>query len=314
MKKYILFFILLLSLPVTGGTQDVHVGIFLNDIINVDLKTNTYTADFYLWFRWQGEHDPSETFEFVNAYEAWTHTVEKSFEKPQKKGGSLYQAFHVNGSFHAPFNLRAYPLDRQQLIFALEDRSLEHSQIRYITDENASSFRKDIIVPGWILFEQQEKSSPYTYPTTFGDLHGPTQQEQYSRYEYRVSIERDQKLYLFKMLLPIIIVFLCTLMIFFICPSYPDSRLAVAITALVSAVALHLTVSSELPSVGYLVLIDKIYNLCYFFIFIVLAETVLTIYLKDRQKLELSKKIDRWMFVSLSALFILSCSAIIYFR
>ena len=129
-----------------------------------------------------------------------------------------------------------------------------------------------------------------------------------------MEISRPKQLYLFKMLLPIIIVLLCTFIIFFINPLYADSRLAVAITALVSAVALQLTIASDLPSVGYLVLIDKIYNLSYLAIFFALAESVTTIYLKDNDRLQLAQKLDRITLLSLSVVYVTLCSIIIFCR
>ncbi len=299
----------------SGTYQDVYVGVYLNDVINVDLKANTYVADFYLWFRWKGEMDPSESFEFVNAFSTWSHTKQKLYEVPKNlEDGWKHQVLHINGDFHHPFILSQYPLDEQKIVISIEDSIRTKDSIRYISDTVNSSYRKDISIPGWQILKQDINAFPFKYNTHFGEPKPSDNYEEYSRLNYVVEIGRNKKLYLFKMLLPIIIVLLCTLAIFFINPIYSDSRLALAITALVSAVAMHITVSADLPAVGYLVLIDKIYNLSYIAIFCALAETVFTIYLKDRAQFNVAKKVDRYTFFILAISFLLSCFGVIYYR
>ena len=295
-------------------SQEVFTGVYLNDVINVDIKANTYVADFYLWFRWRGELDPSDSFEFVNAFSTWSHTKQKLYEVPKiLEGGWKYQVIHINGDFHHPFILNNYPLDEQKIVISIEDSIRTKDGIRYIADTTHSSYRKDISIPGWQILGQNISASPFKYDTQFGEL-AEDASEEYWRVNYVVHVGRNKKLYLFKMLLPIIVVLLCTLAIFFINPVYSDSRLALAITALVSAVAMHITVSADLPTVGYLVLIDKIYNLSYIAIFCALAETVFTIYLKDRAQFTLAKKIDHYTFFVVSMCFLISCFGVIYFR
>ena len=295
-------------------SQDVYVGVYLNDIINVDIKANTYVADFYLWFRWKGGIDPSESFEFVNAFSTWSHTKQKLYKTPKiVENGWKYQVLHINGDFHHPFVLSQYPLDEQKLVISIEDSVRTKDGMRYVSDTSNSSYRKDINIPGWQILRQNISALPFKYETHFGEPN-TSSYEEYWRLNYVVEIGRNKKLYLFKMLLPIIVVLLCTLAIFFINPIYSDSRLALAITALVSAVAMHITVSADLPTVGYLVLIDKIYNLSYIAIFCALAETVFTIYLKDRAQIALAKKIDRYTFFIVSVGFLMVCFAVIHYR
>src|SRR5688572_26430070 len=37
--------------PAGGPPQQVHVGLYLKALPDIDIKSNTYLADFYLWFR-----------------------------------------------------------------------------------------------------------------------------------------------------------------------------------------------------------------------------------------------------------------------
>ncbi|HET7852739.1 MAG TPA: hypothetical protein VFK91_08340, partial [Methyloceanibacter sp.] len=47
----------------------VVVGAYINDIQELDFKTNSYAIDLYVWFRWKApDLDPSKTMEFMNRY------------------------------------------------------------------------------------------------------------------------------------------------------------------------------------------------------------------------------------------------------
>ncbi len=61
----------ILSVGVSTGHAEqaqperVDVGVYLVDISNVDQTKCTYTANFYIWFRWRGKVDP-RNFEIMN--------------------------------------------------------------------------------------------------------------------------------------------------------------------------------------------------------------------------------------------------------
>src|SRR4051812_31183723 len=50
-----------------GVAQSVLVGLYLQNIPEIDIKTNSFWAEFYLWFLWSGDIDPTLTYELTNA-------------------------------------------------------------------------------------------------------------------------------------------------------------------------------------------------------------------------------------------------------
>ena len=56
--------------PAPGGPAKVVVGAYINDIQELDFKSNSYAIDLYVWFRWTpaADFDPSKTMEFMNRY------------------------------------------------------------------------------------------------------------------------------------------------------------------------------------------------------------------------------------------------------
>src|ERR1035441_7995559 len=45
--------------------QRASVGLYINDVYELDLKKGTYIVDFYVWLRWRGSVDPTD-IEFLN--------------------------------------------------------------------------------------------------------------------------------------------------------------------------------------------------------------------------------------------------------
>jgi hypothetical protein len=77
----------------------VAVGAYINDIQELDFKTNSYAVDLYVWFRWKpSDLDPSKTMEFMNRYDPNDHERDELYDKPkQMPDGSLYAIVRIRG-------------------------------------------------------------------------------------------------------------------------------------------------------------------------------------------------------------------------
>ena len=284
-----------------GPAQIVDIGIYLHHVPTIDLKTNTYLADFYLWFHWTGDIDPTKTFEFTNAVETWDLHKRAVYNddagNPKNEDiadGSKYQCFHIQGRFLNPFRLQNYPFDEQDILIRVEDAEYQADKMVYRVDKGGAKHHPGVEIPGWELAGSTGTVKLETYASNFGDPRVDPKGDVYTQFLYTLHVVRPVKGYLIKTLLPIAIVIAIAFVVFFIPLGYFDGRLGLAITNLISAVALQLSTSSDLPSVGYLVLLDKIYNLAYLVIFGSLFESVLVTRIHDSGKVERARRIDRW--------------------
>lgn len=292
--------------------RPVYVGIYLNDVPSLDLDTNRYLVDFYLWFRWQGDDiDPSTTFEFMNAVESWdqlhaaVYTDDDDEALPDDLGdGWRYQVFHVQGHFGHAFDVRAYPFDSQEIVIALEDTDAVVEDMIYVADEGTLTLPPGLAIPGWDLGEVRAEVIRQDYPTNFGDTRRPVGEDRYSRFRYSLRVARPVIGYAATTILPIAIVMLITMVMFLIHPRYFEGKLGLGITSLISAVALQLTTAGDLPSTGYLVLLDHIYNLSYLVIFLSLLASVWSVRVHDGGDDVRASRIDRVM---------LACALLIFF-
>jgi branched-chain amino acid transport system substrate-binding protein len=121
-------------------THVVYTGIQFNEISDFDPKTLTYTQDFYLWFRFQGEIEP-QYIQFLNAVQPI------SLNQPlihEKVGQEIYQLYRVKGRFKE--NIYQEPhifLTQHPLGISFRHRSLDRNALIYVTDMLGMELNKE---------------------------------------------------------------------------------------------------------------------------------------------------------------------------
>lgn len=258
--------------------DEVVVGAYVNDVQEIDLHTDSYRMDLYVWFRWKNpEIDPSHTSEFMNSFSPSEHVRTFIYDKPQKMpDGSLYNVIREQGQFSAKFPLQQYPFDRQELVVAMENTVHPVDELVYVPDIRTPiplTLSKRIQLPGYTIARPEMRVENFPYPTNFGDISNPALLG-YSRAVFAIPISRPVLSTCIKIFMPVLLVMLCTSLVFFVHPAYIEGRLGVVITALLTLVALQLTSSSALPDVEYLLMTDKVYLLSYIFIIATMLQVV----------------------------------------
>jgi hypothetical protein len=90
--------------------------------------------------------------------------------------------------------------------------------------------------------------------------------------------------------------------------------LTLSVTALVSAVALEFSMQSELPEVGYLVLIDKVYILSYFVILCTSVTSIFAARMAEKSEMAKARRLDRIAGAAVALSFIGGTAAILLLR
>jgi hypothetical protein len=122
--------------PLPDSPEAVVVGAYINDIQELDFKTNSYAVDLYVWFRWKSpDLDPSKTMEFMNRYAPDDDVRNSLYDKPKAMpDGSLYAIIRNQGRFSTKFPLEKYPFDTQYLSVVLEDALSASDKQIYVPD------------------------------------------------------------------------------------------------------------------------------------------------------------------------------------
>jgi hypothetical protein len=293
-----------------ASSEAVTIGVYLDHVPDLDLKTNSYVADFYIWFLWKGDIDPTQSVEFTNVLnpqelsKVAANVDNGGNAKPEiLPDGRRYQSYHVQGTFWHPFPVGDYPFDEQDIVLLIEDAKHSSNELTYEVDSKETAMRPGMAIPGWNLGSIGAKVSSVHFPTNFGDTRVSSGMDTYSHVEFRVHVTRPRAGLILKTLVPISIIILITFGALFCKPQDIDARLCLTITALISAVALQYTTSTELPPTGYLLLIDKVYLLSYV---VILVTTFLSIFanrLESAGSPDGARRLDRQGLMGLTVLF-----------
>jgi branched-chain amino acid transport system substrate-binding protein len=274
-------------------TQVVYTGIDLNEISNLDMKSSTFTADFYIWFRYNGEFDESK-IEFVNAtspVNLGTPIAEDTFN------GQTYYAYRVKADFKSIYNFRAYPFDRQTINITIRNRDLTREQLTFVRDDlrllNNQAQKEQLnkaIEGGWEVINVQVYTDVLRSDSTLGNPRLSNAGVEYSIFNTDTIIKRDAVNFSIKNLFPIFAVLVLAYLAFYIPPSEFGMRVSLGINAIMTTAFFSLKVSSDLPSIGYITVLEYIFFMTYSLAIFVIVLAI-TIFFANKQ--ENQKMINR---------------------
>ena len=299
--------LLAIGADVAEPPRTVTLGIYVHQINAVNLRDNSFTADFNVWFRWKGDGpDPLKSFELSNGK---VDLQEKGFRS--SVGDEHYATCRVIATFTQFWNLSAFPLDDHILELAIEDQ-LEDHLLRYIADAENSALNPKARVPGWTLGKPIVAIATNVYSTNYGDTSLPTGHEStYSRFVFEIPMKRPGYGYCLKLFVGLLVATMLAFATFFVEPDN-DSRLSLGVGAVFAAVASEYIVAACLPATNVLTLADALHILALATIFTAIAESIAALRLLRAGRTALAHQLDRWTFRFLGAAFVVSCVVLFF--
>lgn len=253
--------------------QQAQVGVYLMNLYDLNMDEHSFYADFYVWFKWKGDIDPT-TIEFVNSIEKWSMAMAQSGDSSHMtlRDGTNYRIYRVEGRFFHSFSLNRFPLDEHVLDIQMESPEHPADSLVYVPDTDAAEIRNTLKLVGWETKGCRLETNIHDYGTNFGNPEENAQR--YSNLTYTITLARPVNYFLLKMLLPLLVVMLVSIGGLLLHPTYIDTRSSLPIGGLLTAVFLQQSYSDALPDTGYMVLMDRIYLLSYILISMVLLQMI----------------------------------------
>jgi hypothetical protein len=259
--------------------ESVLIGIYINDITNFDVRDHSFDAEFYLWCKWKGPLNPTN-LEFVNAKE-----FRKLYEHTDTDldGTKTYNS-KISGTFHVSLSVSDYPRDRHRLVIQIESFDYSCDSLVFQIDTLSNGLASDFIDEGWnTQFVGTSLSRNYFAPA----------QRDFSHFELAVEIARRPTAFFIRILIPLLVVVVMSMLAFFIPPQALEAQVGLGATALLTIIAFHLLVRDMLPDVDYLTRADFLIMGSYITILLALVETVVTHSLFRRDKLHIAIRVDK---------------------
>lgn len=285
------------------------VGFYVNELREVDSRTQTYRADLYYWLRYPapvaGDRDESlESIEFVNG------ELETDVEQERKRvGGDIYVIHRARGRFHFradyhryPFDVQRFPIEIEHVSFLQSDLSIRpdyRSYRRSGVPRNRLGLGENVALSDMRITQVLHERPSHTYRSDFGDPSVETPSSTYSRYRMTVVARRNSTSFFIKILIPLAIIQILAYLVFFVPADRLDVAVGLTVTSLLASIAFQISLSDSLPDIGYLTTADRIFHLSYFMVMGAMAQTVLTFNLESEGKRELADRIEqhaRWIY------------------
>jgi branched-chain amino acid transport system substrate-binding protein len=241
----------------------VYTGIDINQVSRVDTSKGTFTADFYLWFRYAGD-DAVRDVDLNAATEKSPYDA-KSPLLQQQINGLHYALYRVRGDFRTTYDFHDYPFDAQALIIRLTNPHMTREQVIYAIDTfglrlprpdgGVSQLRP---LSNWDFTHVLHESDTLTSHSTRGQpgaFHS-NYETQFSGFNVVIGVKRKTLVFLFKTLLPLLLLVLVVYVTLYFPVSLTKERLTIAISAMLASAVLLTAINSLLTDVGYTTAIE----------------------------------------------------------
>ena len=242
------------------GPLVIDVGFHVIDFGRVTAREESFEATVYLELRWRDPRlaDASHHGNWVPNQKIWfpRFLFENAADAPRAHGdpiievepdGTVNYETILSGRFSAPLDLRAFPFDTQVLpvrVSLFDDES----QVKFRLDPEHSRMHDDAFVTDWLLGEPSIKVQTREYS------HGG---QYFSSLVHEVEIHRRSTFYIWRVLLPLILLPAVSFIIFWVDPPNIQPQISTCMATLVALVTFQFAVDFALPKVTYLTLVDR---------------------------------------------------------
>jgi len=323
MKKNLFLLILLMTQGIALLAQNnntdtpivVRYGIYIKQFVP-NFKEAKFHAEFYWWATFQNDtaragnpsNDEIMNFEYVNGIDYTSEAFKAEIQEVRHLPNNVhyYTGFH-QGEFYFNPDYSMYPMDVQTLEIRIENSLMAKNKLYFQVDSSSFLLSKqdpklwgisaDVLAQKnsvYNIFNSKIHSEEGIYNTNFGDPEfDPV--TVYSRVTTSILINRSFAPYIAKLIIPLMIILLLVYLVFFLPAEKIDIAAGLTVTSLLSAIAFQLSLSGEIPEIGYIIYIDKIFYTCYFLIAISLVQSIITFYLDksgEPIKVKQAQKID----------------------
>ena len=162
-------------------------------------------------------------------------------------------------NFKTDFRLHSFPFDRQKIkVFAYQSRYVlggYQASVSDWTKRRLISFaNKENAIQGWNIVNHSANYKVYK---------DPNNQFYNDGVELVLTIERKSSYYVFKVILPIVLILMVCWSAVWIDPREIESRLTITIVCLLSLIAYNFVIDSDMPKLEYLTIMDYVILISY---------------------------------------------------
>jgi hypothetical protein len=277
--------------PPTAGLTTVTVDFFLLNLNVVDEKAETFDADLYLEFEWDDPrlaHDGPEEQLFADGAVderlstmwwpqiEYVNTAEPTITNQSLEifpSGHVKYTMGLTSTFRADLDLRRFPFDRQSLDVRIQS---------FIYDSSRLRFQPSGQKPGWERDSTYEELRVEGVDAQTGDVQLGARADRFSEFRAKIRVTRHWAFYVWTVFGPVVLIALIACAVFMVPLEAFADRVSICLTSLLACIATHFAISFNLPHVGYLTVIDRLFVITYGFIALLVLSSVAEMLVRHR--------------------------------
>jgi hypothetical protein len=278
----------------------VKTGVYITSIHDIDFKQNEYTVNLWLWMRYK-----KREFDFVQNLEIpQAKSFNKLYSTIDSSQGDYYLLMKLQCVMKDSWKIGNFPFDKQKLRLSFENSQYDANSLVFAADTVGKSYDPRFTLRGWDIDSFVVSTGLKAYETDFGDRSLSKPHMDYGSYRVRISIKRDASDLFWKMFLGMYVAFLISYICFYIHADNIDSRFGLSVGSLFAAIGNKYIIDSSLPESTQFTLVDTLHGITLFFIFLVVASSVVSLRLVKRDKLKQAIRFDFMMAQVLLVLYV----------
>lgn len=293
--------------PNPNGPTLVHIGLYVDEISEVNEASNSFKLQGFLDLIWCDPRlafDTTETgtpveifleedahqkldqvwwpnLEFVNQNEAVDIENLTILVHPD---GTLEYRSKFSGNLASDFNLHAFPFDEQNLLVEVESFEWASDTMVFLEQNGIVGFSDEFHIPEWYVTDIREHIESNKEPRDHNE---------FSEFVATIHVKRDPGVYTTKVMIPLGVIILISMIIFWMDPDVFEERLGASMTGLLTAVAYQFIASQNLPRHVYNTYLDSFVFLSFLVIVFGIGESALVRTLIKNGKDEQAHQMDR---------------------
>jgi len=320
LKPYLLSFFIFLSVvgsitaadtsfPEGEKPVNVYARVFILDVDNVDTANQTFTVNAFYTFRWQDDrlkHDSKHNKSYT-LQEVWHPSIliinqqrlMKTFPEVVEVSpdGTVHYRQRVWGALSQSMDLKEFPFDAHKFSMIFASSIYSADQVSFVTDPNVlSGIAEDISLANFMV--KEVKPNPVVYEPVPGE-------RAMAAFSMDITADRASNYYILKVLLPLLLIVMMSWIPFWIDPEQTGVQIGISTTTMLTLIAYRFSTGAELPKIPYLTKMDYFILVATILVFLTLLEVVITSHLARHDKLQLARRVDKFMRVIFPCAFII---------
>ncbi|HJW37272.1 MAG TPA: hypothetical protein VJ420_01470 [Candidatus Udaeobacter sp.] len=300
-----------------SGPTEISVGMWVVDISSIDSAQQTFTAEIAVVLRWKDPrlaHTGNGIVRYpleqiwhprvgiVNETNSVTRKMPESVEV-EPDGTVTHRQLYV-GAFTQPLRLQSFPFDRQTFRVQLVAVRYQSNEVMFVPDQvwirdglkGAGGISPSVTLPDWTIEKWELKPLVYALAP----------RHQYSSYAFEFTASRNSQHYVWKVILPLVLIVMMSWAVFWIDPVTSNSQISIAVTSMLTLIAYRFAIDNQLPRLPYTTNLDAFILMSTMLVFFSFIEVLGTTILENQKRNRLAITIDRFCRVIFPVIFLLA--------